>query len=118
MSYRCEFDDTWDGNLRLRRASYESLQGVYRGLRDELEAWNRRALEHGGSTPPYEQEVDDLNSMLAWGGERLAHAARTSFILWLLGLAGAGPSSRRCSAVKSCGATIGSKSLSRCCSMC
>ena len=74
MSYRYEFDDTWDGNLRLRRASYEYLQDAYRGLRDELEAWNRRALEHGGSTPPYEQEVDDLNSMLAWGDEQLAHA--------------------------------------------
>ena len=58
MSYRYEFDDAWDGNLRLRRAGYEFLQGAYRGLRDELETWNRRALEHGGSTPPYEQEWD------------------------------------------------------------
>ena len=73
MSYRYEFDDAWDGNLRLRRASYAFWQGAYCGLRDELETWNRRALEHGGSTPPYEHEVDDLNSMLAWGDKQLAH---------------------------------------------
>ena len=58
MSYRYEFDDTRDGNLHLPRASYELLQDAYRGLRGELDAWNRRALEHGGSTPPYEQEID------------------------------------------------------------
>ena len=74
MSYRYEFDDTCDGDLRLRRTCYEILQDAYRGLRDELDAWNRRALEHGGSTPPYEQEVGDLNRMLAWGDEQLAHA--------------------------------------------
>ena len=73
MSYRYEFDDTRDGDLRLRRTSYEVLQDAYRGLRDELVAWNRRALDHGGSTPPYEQEVEDLNRMLAWGDEQLAH---------------------------------------------
>ena len=74
MSYRYEFDDTWDGNLRLRRASYEILQDAYCRLRDELEAWNRQALDHGASTPPYKQEVDDLNHLLAWGDEQLAHA--------------------------------------------
>ena len=52
MSYRYEFDDTRDGDLRLRRTSYEILQDAYLRLRDELEAWNRRALDHGASTPP------------------------------------------------------------------
>ena len=65
MSYRYEFDDTRDGDFRLRRTSYEFLQGAYRGLRDERDAWKRRFLEHGGSTPSYEQEADDLNRMLA-----------------------------------------------------
>ena len=74
MSYRYELDDTRDGDLRLRRTSYEILQDAYLRLRDELEAWNRRALDHGASTPPYEQEVDDLNRMLAWGDEQLAQA--------------------------------------------
>ena len=75
MNYRYEFDDTRDGDLRLCRTSYDVLQDAYRGLREELVAWNRRALDHGGSTPPYEQEVDDLNRMLAWGDQQLAHAA-------------------------------------------
>ena len=74
MSYRYEFDDTRDGDLRLRRTSYEILQDAYRGLRNELAAWNRRALDHGGSRLPYEQEVNDLTRMLAWGDEQLAHA--------------------------------------------
>lgn len=77
MNYRYEFDDTRDGDLRLRRTSYEILQDAYRRLRDELEAWNRRALDHGGSTPPYAQEVDDLTRMLAWGDKQLAHAKAT-----------------------------------------
>ena len=29
MSYRYEFDDTRDGDLRLRRTSYEILQDAY-----------------------------------------------------------------------------------------
>ena len=74
MRYRYEFDDTRDGGLRLRRTSYEILQDAYLRLRGELEAWNRRALDHGASTPPYEQEVDGLNRMLAWGDEQLAQA--------------------------------------------
>ena len=69
MNYRYEFDDRRDGDLRLRRTNYETVQDAYRGLRDELVAWNRRALDHSGSMPPYEQEVGDLNSMLAWGDE-------------------------------------------------
>ncbi len=31
MSYRYEFDDTRDGDLRLRRTSYELLQDAYCG---------------------------------------------------------------------------------------
>ena len=74
MSYHYEFDTTRVGGLRLKRSHYETLLDGFRRLRDELSAWNRRVLEHGASTPPYEQEVDDLNRMLAWGEEQLAHA--------------------------------------------
>ena len=75
MGYCYEFDETYAGDLRLKRSSYETLQDAYRQLRDELETWNRRALDHGASTPPYEREVDDLNGILAWGDEQLAHAS-------------------------------------------
>ena len=75
MSYRYEFDETHAGDLRLKRSSYETLQDAYRQLRDELETWNRRALDQGASTPPYEREVVDLDGILAWGDEQLAHAS-------------------------------------------
>ena len=72
MNYRYEFDYTRDGDLRLRRTNYEILQDAYRTLRDALMARNRRAFDHGGSTSPYEQEVDDLNRMIARGDDWLA----------------------------------------------
>ena len=74
MSYRYEFDETNAGNLRFNRSNYETLQDGYRRLRDELETWNHRALDHGASAPPYEQEVSDLNTILEWGDKRLARA--------------------------------------------
>ena len=77
MNYRYEFDTTYDGDLRLSRSSYETLQDAYRLLREELDTWNRHALDHGASKPPYKQEVDDLDHMLAWGDEQLAHAGAT-----------------------------------------
>lgn len=73
MSYRYEFDETYAYNLRLNRSIYEILQDCYCRLRDELNARNRQTLEHGASTPPYEQEVYDLNRMIAWGDEQLVH---------------------------------------------
>ncbi|MYA89102.1 MAG: hypothetical protein F4X97_11765 [Boseongicola sp. SB0662_bin_57] len=65
MNYRYEFDESRTDDLRLRRASYEILQAAYRGLHDELEAWNGRVLEQGASSPPYAQEVEDFNGMIA-----------------------------------------------------
>lgn len=52
MTYSYEFDDKNLGDLRLRRGAYETVQGGLRLLRDELEAWNRRALEHGALSRP------------------------------------------------------------------
>ena len=63
------------GESQFKRSGYETLQDAYRQLRDELETWNRRALDHGASTPPYEREVADLDGILAWGDEQLAHAS-------------------------------------------
>ena len=72
MSYHYEFDDTYDGDLCLRRPCYETLQQAYRQLRDELDAWNQRTLKQGASNPPYIEEVDDLDHVLAWGEEELS----------------------------------------------
>ena len=73
MTYTYAFDCTNLGGLRLRRPAYETLYAAYRELRDALHEWNRRALENGALTGPYENEVDDLDRMIAWGGEQLAH---------------------------------------------
>ena len=73
MTYTYAFDRTNLGDLRLRRSAYETLYAAYRELRDALHEWNRRTLENGALTRPYENEVDDLDRMIAWGGEQLAH---------------------------------------------
>lgn len=71
MPYRYEFDDKSAGNLRLTRSNYEILQEGLRQLYDELDAWNRRALEHGAACRPYEVEVKDLSRMIKWGNAKL-----------------------------------------------
>ena len=73
MTCTYAFDRTNLGDLRLRRSAYETLYAAYRELRDALHEWNRRALENGALTGPCENEVDDLDRMIAWGGEPLAH---------------------------------------------
>lgn len=73
IAYRYEFDTRRAGDLRLERGRYEILQDALRLLRDELEAWNRRALDHGAGSRPYENEVRDLDRMIEWGNEKLAH---------------------------------------------
>ena len=74
MAYRYEFDETLDGELRLARPAYETLQEGFRQLHDEFEHWNTQALEHGATEPPYGEEVKDLQRMIEWGDEKLAHA--------------------------------------------
>ncbi len=73
MSYRYQFDEKRVGDLRLMRPTYEIVLAAYRELRDALEEWNQRALRHGGAEKPYKREVDDLNRMIEWGDEQLAH---------------------------------------------
>ena len=73
MSYQYEFDRTSLGNIRLRRPSYETLHAAFRQLRTALEEWNRRALDQGALAKPYEEEVEDLDGMIAWSEEELAN---------------------------------------------
>ncbi len=77
MTYRYEFDASKFGDIRLDRSRYEHLQDSLKLLRDELQAWNERAKEHGAAEEPYEAEVADLNRMIAWGDKRLAHLGVT-----------------------------------------
>ena len=77
MAYQYSFDRTTVGNFRLRREKYKLLQECYQIMLNELQSWNRKALEHDAPRPPYEQEVEDLKSMIEWGKERLATNKRT-----------------------------------------
>jgi hypothetical protein len=80
MSYHYGFDSTRVGDFRLSAVDFLILQDAYRLLRDELEGWNRRALENGGLRSPYEREVGDLNRMIEWGDQELARARTGVFL--------------------------------------
>jgi len=72
MNYHYLFDDTRVGDFRLSRTDYLAVQKGYELLREELEAWNQRAVENGATSQPYEREVEDLSRMIEWGKEQLA----------------------------------------------
>jgi hypothetical protein len=77
MIYHYDFDQARAGNFRLTRTDYAILHEGFGLLRDELDAWNQRVLEHGAVQPPYRQEIADLTQLIAWGeeqlGQRTAH---------------------------------------------
>src|SRR5208283_951678 len=70
MPYQYHFDSTRAGDLQLRTADFLILQEAYGLLREELDGWNRRALENGAANSPYELEVGDLTRMIEWGNQR------------------------------------------------
>lgn len=84
MVYRYEFDGTRIGDLRLDRVDYEVYQESLRSLRDEIRAWNEKALSYGAESAPYGEEVADLNQMIEWADRRLAHSDATA--IWVDGV--------------------------------
>lgn len=74
MAYRYTFDLTPTGDFTLRRENYMILHEGLRLLCEELEVWNKRALENRGAYAPYEREVADLRQLLDWGDGELAKA--------------------------------------------
>ena len=74
MPYQYHFDSVRAGDLQLRTADFLILQEAYGLLREELDGWNRRALENGAANSPYELEVGDLTRMIEWGNQRLDQA--------------------------------------------
>lgn len=89
MPYRYEFDATSLGNLRLRRPKYETLHAAYHRLRDALEDWNRKVLDQGASAKPYQREVEDLDNLIAWGEQQLAHAEAFEILIGGISVASA-----------------------------
>lgn len=84
MVYRYEFDGTRVGDLRLDRVDYEVYQESLRSLRDEIRAWNEKALSYGAESAPYGEEVANLNQMIEWADRRLAHSDATA--IWVDGV--------------------------------
>ena len=83
MTYRYSFDYTIVGTLSFWRGDLVLIQNALELLKSEVQAWNAKALEHGASNAPYEQEVADLDHMIAGGAERLSSGNRT---IWINGL--------------------------------
>lgn len=72
--YQYEFDLTLVGDFRLSRANYQIVQEGFRLLREELETWNQRAMQHGAARTPFEQEVADLTQLIEFGDQQLSQS--------------------------------------------
>ncbi len=72
MSYRYQFDRTLLTVLEVSRSNFQIVQEGLRLLHHEIEEWNRRVIETGGSYPPYQQEAHDLKKMIDVGNRQLA----------------------------------------------
>ncbi len=82
MTYHYDFDRTSAGDFSLTREDFLILQEAYGFLREGLEVWNRRALEHGAVNPPYKQEVDDLTHMIEWGNDQLSQSSTRGVVVF------------------------------------
>lgn len=71
MPYNYSFDTTTVGNFWVYRETYVLIQQGLQRMKEELNNWNRRALQAGARVPPYEKEVSDLDRMIEWGQQRL-----------------------------------------------
>lgn len=71
--YKYEFDSTKVGDARYGREEYAVLQEALILLEAKLRSWNQVAMTNGALEPPYSREVKDLQSMVAWGEERLSN---------------------------------------------
>ncbi len=80
MSYKYSFDSRPLGNTFFFKETMEFLHNGLIRLRDLLDQWNKTEL-----TPPYAQEVRDLNGMIEWFGERLAKVNQHGDI-WVSGV--------------------------------
>jgi hypothetical protein len=76
MTYEYSFDDTCIGNYRWRKDDYILIQDSFSLLLNEIQSWNVKALEHGATKTPYEQEEDCIEEMIAYGEAKLANQCR------------------------------------------
>ncbi len=76
MPYEYSFDDTSAGDLRFSKEKYKILHQSYKLICSKIAEWNRKALEHGATNPPYKEEQIDFDNMIEWGEHKLK--AKTS----------------------------------------
>lgn len=76
MTYEYSFDDTYVGNYRWRKDDYILIQDSFSLLLNEIQRWNVKALEHGATKTPYEEEEDCIEEMIAYGEPKLANQCR------------------------------------------
>lgn len=71
MSYRYSFDSRPAVTRWFWRETFEFFHNGLIRLRDRLDAWNQSE-----QTPPYRDEVADLDRMIDWGKERLSKVGK------------------------------------------
>ena len=76
MTYEYSFDDTCVGNYRWRKDDYILIQDSLSLLLNEIQSWNVKALEHGATKTPYEEEEGCIEEMIAYGKAKLANQCR------------------------------------------
>jgi hypothetical protein len=81
MAYEYSFNETTFGDPRWRRETYALIQESFKLLLTEIQQWNSRALEHGASRKPYEQEEEDIARIIEWGEEKLADSSRLDIVI-------------------------------------
>jgi len=76
MPYKYSFDDTYAGDLRLSKDSYKILHQSYQLICSKIAEWDRKAMEHGATHPPYKEEQADFDNMIEWGEHELKAKTR------------------------------------------
>ena len=60
------------GRAPVSEALVELVHSGLELLRQEIQGWNDRALEHGALSAPYEEETEDLDIMIRRGLDELS----------------------------------------------
>lgn len=81
MTYEYSFNETTFGDQFWRRGTYALIQKSFKLLLNEIQQWNSKALEHGASRTPYEQEEEDIACIIKWGEKKLADSSRSTIVI-------------------------------------
>jgi hypothetical protein len=74
-SHSIDPEDKRVGNRHWPRDSYKLINGALTRLMGRLQKWNSVAASHGAATPPYDEELHVIQSMVEWGNRTLENKA-------------------------------------------